>query len=884
MKQKKKFSWTRLGFRWLGRLIVLIILVFALLQTDGVQDRITRWLAQKLSGERMQVELTQLRGFWPFHPTLASARLYDAEGLWLELSDLSLNWQYKKGSIIIPELRIQHLDVKRIPHLAQQTNGTEAEAAFSVSNLPGIDLRHFSITTFDWHAGIGTIEDGGPLTLSLQMPRGSGKVDIQADMMQSSGEARMQLAVDLEKIAADGKLDVRLHPQHKITADFHYADDQLQLEAVADTPDLSDLLRRTGQFLGNDPMLRWLPDANDSPLSVKIQTRLNLDAQTLAVHSQVDFPGGHADLPVEWDRASGQLHLSVASDLAELLPISTWAGYPVKGAGRGTVDFALKPRSQDGWRMTVALERELGDRIQSVQSVVELTTQAGGWDLQAKELSLAAPLFLLTIKEPLTLQNRGERFILPLSNLYLNGTALHLQASLQDDDIQVQVQMPEIMLDEITVPDALPLKGNSQPGLLNHLAWFAEQQIIGKLSADLSYRRQAGVPSWAGVLKLKEGRYEHYQLGTRLDALEVDLRLEDNKVVLRSARAQTPGGGTLQGSGTLDLSEKNRSGEVTLELRKARLLHLDPVQAALSGTVKLRHQQGGMIEASGALVLEETVFHLDRLPSSTPSPLPFTILGAEKPLIEKPSAPKAVKKQWGTGELTLNIPGRLTVEAKNVYSVWEGQFKIAFRPLGIYLLGKLTPRRGNVIFFGRNFTLSSGNVHFTDLITVPPILDLVALYSRKDMDARLKITGIATHPTFRLESSPPMPQDEIISRILFGKDMSTITGLQALEVGMALRGMMDKKGNANWDVMGKAKDWLGVDQLELRESGDITGSTELVAGRQINNRLYLEFNQRLHEPGSTIMFEYEIRRNLSISTETGTHTLPGLGVNWKRDY
>jgi translocation and assembly module TamB len=295
-----------------------------------------------------------------------------------------------------------------------------------------------------------------------------------------------------------------------------------------------------------------------------------------------------------------------------------------------------------------------------------------------------------------------------------------------------------------------------------------------------------------------------------------------------------------------------------------------------------------MVEASGDLVLEETLFQMDRLPKALPAPLPFTIKGAASPAENNPvdaTAPKTkITKQWVTGEINLNIPGRLTVEAKNVYSVWEGQFKIAFREKGIYLLGKLTPRRGNVSFFGRNFTLSSGNVNFNDLISVPPVLDLVALYSRQDIEARLNISGIATHPSFALQSSPPLPQDEILSRILFGKDMSTITGLQALEVGMAFTSMMDKNGKTGWDMMGKAKDLLGVDQLELRESGDSAGTAEVVAGRQINNRLYLEFNQRLHEPGSTLLFEYELRRNLSISTETGTHTLPGIGVNWKRDY
>jgi translocation and assembly module TamB len=129
-----------------------------------------------------------------------------------------------------------------------------------------------------------------------------------------------------------------------------------------------------------------------------------------------------------------------------------------------------------------------------------------------------------------------------------------------------------------------------------------------------------------------------------------------------------------------------------------------------------------------------------------------------------------------------------------------------------------------------------------------------------------------------------MPDDEIISYILFGKNLATITGLQALEVGLALRSMMDSKGGGKWDLIGNARDFLGVDQLALRESRNAEGSTEIVAGRQLNDYFYVEVSQKLREPDSSILLEYEILKNISITTETGTHTLPGIGINWKRDY
>ena len=894
MKQKKKFSGSRFLGRGLRRLFILLLLAYAGLHTPFAQDKLTGWLETKLSSEDLQVELQGLRGFWPFHLKLASCRLRDAEGLWLEISDTELDWQYKNQSLIINKLQIRDVQLQRLPSLPPKPS--QASDGFSPFGF-GIDLKS---ATFDLH----------------------------------------------------------LFTDHHVNGNLRISEELFTLSMDIQSPDLGALIIRLDQGLGYflkapTPILNWIPGLEKSNIATEIRSQISLDAEIFAMENQVTFPWGNLELPLSLNRKTGRGRLVVETQLRDLLPLSALWGFPLQGAALGKVEVVwqetleemsvhldqlhlayppwaftinspliveknqqayhllpgegclngqrltysaiLSPDTLEGQLLLPELKLDdlpLPEPFEIKGNLTAALNLSGSWEAPGATLSMTLPAFQFSYDDI------GDELVMEMN---VDGKwtpeTFHLEGRLRDHEnnqINLQVTSPEKWcLRPLRLParDAdfdATLKGNINLAMLNRLPWFQDQRIFGTLLAYNHYRRTDGHTEWEGSLNVQEGRYENDQLGTRLNDLDLALRLQEDGIDLLHARASTPGKGSIQGSGKIERNQDGWRSGFAFELKNARILHLDPVQSALSGKVQLRHQSGGMVEASGDLVLEETLFQMDRLPKALPAPLPFTIKGAASPAENKTvdaKAPKTkIKKQWITGEIDLNIPGRLTVEAKNVYSVWEGQFKIAFREKGIYLLGKLTPRRGNVSFFGRNFTLSSGNVNFNDLISVPPVLDLVALYSRQDIEARLNISGIATHPSFALQSSPPLPQDEILSRILFGKDMSTITGLQALEVGMAFTSMMDKNGNTGWDMMVKAKDLLGVDQLELRESGDSAGTAEVVAGRQINNRLYLEFNQRLHEPGSTLLFEYELRRNLSISTETGTHTLPGIGVNWKRDY
>lgn len=195
----------------------------------------------------------------------------------------------------------------------------------------------------------------------------------------------------------------------------------------------------------------------------------------------------------------------------------------------------------------------------------------------------------------------------------------------------------------------------------------------------------------------------------------------------------------------------------------------------------------------------------------------------------------------------------------------------------------IEPRRGSFNFLGRQFLLDRGAVRFDGSWPPRPALDLEARHERADIIAIMKIRGRVDNPEIMLESLPPMPEDEILSFVLFGRNLSTITPLQALQIASAARSM---RGGGGVDFMEKARSSLGVDRLEFREQGGSEGGqAAIAAGRYLSPGVYVELSRSLGSNGGTgMVIEYEIRRNLTIETDVGAAMRPGLGINWKRDY
>lgn len=415
-------------------------------------------------------------------------------------------------------------------------------------------------------------------------------------------------------------------------------------------------------------------------------------------------------------------------------------------------------------------------------------------------------------------------------------------------------------------------------GLLNI---FSEARIAGRLRSDVLYTVEHGRRAFQGDCVLAGGIFEVYPSGTFVERIDLRLRADGDRLVLEHAEATDGSDGRLALDGELRVvAGTGVVYRASAEAKSMRFVNHPAVTATASGKVTLEGVGGGM-EVAGQITLDEAIVQLNRLRRRPPATLvDDRALAAPKPA-KRRKAPRAGRQRIKV-DLALEAPGTIFVRSTDLESVWRARMRLLNEAAGWRLKGEVNPIRGTVVLLSRSFRLVDGEIMLDGLLPIDPALRLVAEYTRPELTAQVHLRGNLSNLRLQLESMPPMPQDEIIAQVLFGRNLDSISTLQMLQVARAAAGLSQGRGV---DVVDRMRTRLGVDQLGLRESSTgAANETEVAAGKYLSERAFVEVSQALSTGGAKIRAEYQITPHFAVETDAGTGMRPGFGITWRRDY
>ena len=141
-----------------------------------------------------------------------------------------------------------------------------------------------------------------------------------------------------------------------------------------------------------------------------------------------------------------------------------------------------------------------------------------------------------------------------------------------------------------------------------------------------------------------------------------------------------------------------------------------------------------------------------------------------------------------------------------------------------------------------------------------------------------------------------VPQDEILSRVLFGRGVGQITAAQGLQLAAAAGtsagggpGMLDRlRGGLglDWFRSGSGPSGAASSTLNPRATNGsaATGGTALSAGKYVAPGVSVGVSQGLSPPTSKVTVEIELRPHLTLQGEAGQSGSTGIGLNYTYDY
>lgn len=430
------------------------------------------------------------------------------------------------------------------------------------------------------------------------------------------------------------------------------------------------------------------------------------------------------------------------------------------------------------------------------------------------------------------------------------------------------------------------IRYNGPADTLFSFAGQPDQRLSGPIAVAADFSGRVASPQLAGIVRASKLTYENQTYGTRLSDLAIAARFRGDRLEVERLTA-TAGEGSVSAQGYVSLSEAGGYPmDIDMTLDDARLARSDALSATASGNFSLTKASGQDALLSGRLVLPETRYEIIRqggaqVPELTgvrfkPPRGPQRITGDE------PATPAAGLFEKLRLDIAMSAPERLYVTGMGLESEWSADLRITGTSAAPRVAGDVELVRGTLGFAGRSFELTQGRVGFTGGTTIDPVIALSASEDIEDVSVNVNVTGRAYDPQVAFSSTPGLPQDEIVSRILFGSSVGNLSTIQAVQLAASLNSLRGSGGGLN--PLGKLRSATGLDRLRILGGDENSGrGTALAAGQYLTDDVYIEFITDARGFTAT-QLEVSLTPFLSVLSQAGGSGATNVNVRYRKNY
>ena len=426
-------------------------------------------------------------------------------------------------------------------------------------------------------------------------------------------------------------------------------------------------------------------------------------------------------------------------------------------------------------------------------------------------------------------------------------------------------------------------RANADLSVIPLLLDMQDHVLRGRVNSELTLGGTASAPSITGTTRIEGARYENLRTGTILDNLRVVVEGKNRELQVTEFTATDGVGGTLAAKGRMDVAPQERfpfsldgrMGNLRVANRDAVSGHADGTFAAAGNLDK--------VELTGAVTIGPATVNIPkRLPSEYPELDVTEINGPDdktetdgKPA-ETPPPPIEIAL-----DVACNMPGKVYVRSQSMDTEWKGNLHVGGTAGASQVTGTLSPVRGQIVFLDRTFNLQESAITLDGSTPPSPYLDLNAAARTADLTARLHLFGVYPDVKLELQSEPALPEDEILARLLFDRNLREITPFQAVQLAAMLESM---RGSDGLSALSRSSRMLGDFRVQVRRQGEGIGETAVSVGKYLNDKVYVEVEQGLKDQSGQGKVEYQVTPELSIEGRADSEGKGGLGLFYKKDY
>lgn len=429
------------------------------------------------------------------------------------------------------------------------------------------------------------------------------------------------------------------------------------------------------------------------------------------------------------------------------------------------------------------------------------------------------------------------------------------------------------------------VSANVPLGLAERMLAGRGTQLNGRLRVDAVITGSLARPNFSGNVSTRGAEIIDPFTKVRLTGINADGTLSQDSLVISRISADVATGGRISGSGRIGLSAAaGYPVNINLRLDKARYADGHFFVATASGDLSLSGALLVSPKLSGTLNIEKAEIAIPDLgaQSSTlldvknvypPLPVKRTIARARAALPENRGGGAGSVLQL---DVTLVAPNRVFVRGRGLNAELGGRVRLrgpvnALRPVGSFNL-----IRGRLDILNQRLNFTSGQV--TLVGDLNPLLDFTAQTEISGTRIFVTVTGPASNPKVKFTSAPSLPQDEVLSLLVFKRALTELSPLQLAQLASAAATLA---GGGDSSMLDSLRAATGLDNLDIVT--DKNGNAALAAGSYIQENVYVGVQAGLGGR-SKVTIDLNVTDNLKLKGSAASDGETSMGVFYENDY
>ena len=715
---------------------------------------------------------------------------------------------------------------------------------------------------------------GGGLdgTIAL-VPRGGGQafdVDIRARRASFGGATPIAIArADIEAtglfISSDSALETRSTITGNVFAEgISYGN--LFLGKVAARADLTN---------GEGPITASLAGRRGGRFN--LQMNANVASERIELIARGDFAGRRIGMPRRavltrlddggWNLARSQISFGRGFALAE-----------GRFGGRGPTEFEFKLANMPLSLVDIAIaDLGLGGTISGVLDYRSQRGElpVGNARVQVKNLSRSGLVLTsrpidVALVTRLTGQNLETRAVIDEGGQRRGRLQARITGMPSSGDLMTRLETGNLFAQ---------LRFGGPADALWRLAGVEAFDLTGPISVAADVTGSLASPRVRGSVASDNLRMQSALSGTDIRSITARGTFAGSLLRLNRFSGTAVNGGSVSGSGTVDLGELTTAGpkiDIRIATKNAQLLDAAGLNATVTGPLRiLSDGSGGTI--AGRLEVDRASWTLGSAAATVQLPqIKTTQINTAADI-----APARVRAKPWRYLIDARARSRVDVDGLGLDSEWAADIILRGTTSNPRIGGEANVIRGSYSFAGTRFELTKGEIKFDASVPIDPRLDIEAETKADGIEVTVNVSGNALNPEITFTSIPALPEEEILSRLLFGGSITELSATDALQLGAALASL---RGGGGMDPINQLRTAIGLDRLRIVGADPALGrGTAVAVGKNIGRRFYVEI---ITDGGgySATEAEFRITSWLSLLGSISTIGRESVSAEISRDY